>query len=159
MVTEPKNQDVNVTQDAENEPRTFTQEEVNRIVSNRVAKYADYEELKGKAAKFDEAQEAAKTDLQKAQEEVARLQAEVANVRKQKEIRDMREEVSKETGVPASMLAFDTEEECREQAQMIMDFRKNAPGYPTVRDGGEANTVNKGTAKQQFEEWAKVALG
>lgn len=158
MATEPTTQEVNVTQSAENEPRTFTQEEVNRIVSNRVAKYADYEEMKTKAAKFDEAQEAAKSDLQKAQEMAAKLQAEVEAMRKQDSIRSMREEVSRETGVPVSLLTYETEEQCKEQARMIMDFGKQTPGYPSVRDGGEAKTATKGTAKQQFEEWAKDAL-
>ena len=60
MATEAKNQEVVATlNDESTGERTFTQDEVNRIVSNRVAKYADYEELKGKAAKFDEAQEEA----------------------------------------------------------------------------------------------------
>ena len=49
-----------------NEPeRTFTQSELNAIIGDRLAqerkKYADYDELKGKAAKFDEAEEASKT--------------------------------------------------------------------------------------------------
>ena len=34
------------------EPQTFTQDDVNRIVAKRVAKYADYDELKQKAAKY-----------------------------------------------------------------------------------------------------------
>ena len=52
--------------------RTFTQEEVNAIVGRRVAetsaKYADYEELKTKAQAFDAAEEASKSELQKATE-------------------------------------------------------------------------------------------
>ena len=43
------------------EPKTFTQEDVNHIVAKRVAKYADYEELKEKAAKYDEQIEANKS--------------------------------------------------------------------------------------------------
>ena len=55
------------TQEAESttQPQTFTQEDVNRIVAKRVAKYSDYEDLKEKAAKFDAAEEANKSDLQK----------------------------------------------------------------------------------------------
>ena len=160
MATEAKNQEVVATLNDESAgERTFTQDEVNRIVSNRVAKYADYEELKGKAAKFDEAQEAAKSDLQKAQEKAASLQAEVDAMKKRDTIRAMREEVSKEMGIPASLLTFDTEEECRNQARTILEFSKKTPGYPSVRDGGEVSTANKGTAKEQFEEWANNVLG
>lgn len=56
------------------ENKTFTQEEVDNIVSSRLkregAKYADYEELKAKASKFDEMEEANKSELQKANEKL-----------------------------------------------------------------------------------------
>lgn len=51
-------------------PETFTQEDVNRIVAERVArekaKYAGYDDLKGKAAKFDAIQAENATELDKA---------------------------------------------------------------------------------------------
>ena len=70
------------TQDnAEGQNRTFTQEEVNAIVGKRLAeekgKYSDYEEIKAKAAKFDEAEEANKSELQKAMERANNLEAEL----------------------------------------------------------------------------------
>jgi hypothetical protein len=52
-----------------------SQEDLNRIVEQRLArergKYADYDDLKAKAAKFDEADAASKTELQKLQDAVA----------------------------------------------------------------------------------------
>ena len=58
--------------------RTFTQAEMNAIISDRLtrerSKYADYDDLKAKAAQFDAAQEAGKTELQKANEKAAKLQ-------------------------------------------------------------------------------------
>ena len=52
--------------------KTFSQSDVNRIVEDRLrreqAKYADYDDLKAKAAKFDEQEEANKSELQKATE-------------------------------------------------------------------------------------------
>ena len=52
--------------------RTFTQAEMNAIISDRLtrerSKYADYDDLKAKAAQFDASQEAGKTELQKANE-------------------------------------------------------------------------------------------
>lgn len=57
-----------------------TQEELDAIIGARLKrereKYADYEELKAKAAKLDEAEEAKKDALQKANEEIARLKDE-----------------------------------------------------------------------------------
>ena len=55
------------TQEAQ---KTFTQEEMNRIIADRVqrerSKYNDYDSLKEKAAKYDAHEEASKTELQKA---------------------------------------------------------------------------------------------
>ena len=49
----------NGTAAAQQENRTFTQDEVNAIVADRLtrerAKYADYDDLKGKAGRADEA--------------------------------------------------------------------------------------------------------
>ena len=60
----------NATQGAPAEPaKTFTQAEMDAIIGERLKrerdKYADYEELKTKAAAYDEAAEAAKSDLER----------------------------------------------------------------------------------------------
>lgn len=158
-------QDVNATTqtapeaEAEQTPKTFTQEDVNRIVANRVSKYSDYEELKAKAAKFDEAEEAQKTELEKAQERANKLQSELDGIKAAEELRKMRNEVSKQTGVPAELLTGTTEEECREQANGIIQFRDQKPGYPAVKDAGDPIITKKGTPKDSFEAWANEALG
>lgn len=53
--------------------RTFTQEQLDAIVQDRVAraKPADYDDLKQKAGEYDKLKEGEKTDLQKAQEAAA----------------------------------------------------------------------------------------
>lgn len=60
------------------EPKTFTQEEVNELMGRtrreERGKYADYDDLKAKAARYDEAQEAAKTELEKANERAAKAE-------------------------------------------------------------------------------------
>lgn len=65
----------------EQQEHTFTQAELDRIVTERVrresAKFSDYEEIKAKASKFDEAEEANKTELQKATERADSLQAQL----------------------------------------------------------------------------------
>ena len=138
---------------------THVQEDVNRIVANRVSKYSDYEELKAKAAKFDEAEEAQKTELEKAQERANKLQSELDGIKAAEELRKMRDEVSKQTGVPAELLTGTTEEECREQANGIIQFRDQKPGYPAVKDAGDPIITKKGTPKDSFEAWANEALG
>lgn len=141
--------------------KTFTQDDVNAIVGERLArereKFADYELLKEKASKFDEAEEASKSELQKATERAEKLESELKTMKKAEELRTIREKVSAETGVPASLLTAETEEGCTEQAKGILAF-KGEVTYPTLPDGGEVQGAPKGTTKQQFAEWANKAF-
>jgi cation transport ATPase len=66
------------------EPKTFTQEQVNRMMQERVARVkseppADYEELKAKAARLDEIEEANKSELEKANDARAKAETEAAD--------------------------------------------------------------------------------
>ena len=150
------------TQDnGEGQNRTFTQDEVNAIVGKRVAeekgKYSDYEDLKAKAAKYDEAEEASKSELQKATERANNLESELAALRKENEVRVMRETVSKETGIPSNLLTGDTEEACKAQAEAIKAFAQPS-SYPKVKDGGEISTNHGGSTKQQFADYISAVL-
>ena len=127
-------------ENAEMQTRTFTQEEVNAIVGKRLAeeksKFADYDVLKAKAEKFDEAEEANKSELQKATERANNLESELNALKKADEVRVMRENVAKETGIPSNLLTGATEEECKAQAEAIKAYAQPS-GYPRVKDGGE----------------------
>ena len=140
---------------AEGQIRTFTQEEVNAIVGKRLAeekgKYSDYEEIKAKAAKFDEAEEANKSELQKATERANNLEAELNGMKKAEEIRQMKEKIANETGIPANLINGTTEEECKAQAEAIKAFA-TPNGYPKLKDGGEIPKPT-GTAKDQFADF------
>ena len=134
------------------ELQTFTQDDVNRIVAKRVAKYADYEELKQKAAKFDEQVEAGKSELQKATERATSLQAELDALKQAESLRLMREEVANAKGVPAKLLTGQTHEECEAQAADLLAWAEaNKPGYPKVPDGGDP--VSTKPAREQFADW------
>ena len=141
---ETVNQEVTVNE------KTFTQEEVNAIVSDRLkresAKYADYEDLKSKAEQFD---------TLSGQNQA--LQTELDELKSANTIRDMRAKVAEETGVPANLLTGMTEEECKTQAEAIMEFKK-PKGYPNVRDAGEVAKVGKPSTRQQFAEWMDQAF-
>lgn len=143
------------------EVKTFTQEEVNAIVEERLIrerkKYDGFDDFKAKAAKLDELEEASKSELQKAMERATALEAELDGMKKANEIRSIREAVSVKTGVPVSMLTFDTEDECNAQAEQILNFGK-VNSYPAVKDGGEVHNVGKPTTRQQFAEWADAAF-
>ena len=137
--------------------RTFTQADLDRIVQDRLQrereKYADYESMKEKAARLDQIEEDAKTELQKATERAEKLQAEVSAMKHAEEIRTVRDRVAQSTGVPASLLSGETEETCTEQANAILSFKSSTP-YPTIKDGGEVQISNKVDARTAFKEWA-----
>lgn len=140
--------------------RTFTQAEMNAIIADRLSrertKYADYDALKAKAQQFDAAQEADKSELQKATEKAASLQAQVDSLTKANTQRDMRAKVSAATGVPAELLTGDTEEACNAQAAAILKFAK--PGYPAVKDGGDPAKKPSGSTRDQFAAWFEQTM-
>lgn len=148
---------------ADKPERTFTQSELDAILKDRLdresKKYADYEELKTKATAYDEAQEAAKSDLQKAQELAEKYRIELDGLKKAEGVREIRDKVAKETGVPASMLTFDTEAECTEQARGILAFAQPKK-YPSIPDRGEVkHSGAAGSNAEKFAEWFNQSVG
>ena len=129
--------------------RTFTQAELDQIVGERLArertKYADYAVIKEKAARLDSLEEAQKSELEKATERATAAEAELATLKREREIRAAREKVSKETGVPVSLLTGDTEEECKALAEAINEY-----AGPTVRDHGELRNQPRGENRDKF---------
>ena len=149
--------DNTATQQEQATEKTFTQEDVNRIVTDRLYKERqkfegiDIEALKKKAAKFDEMEEANKTELQKANDRADALKSELDTLKKANAVRDIRDKVAKETGVPYALLTADTEDECRLQAQAVLEYRQGS--IPAVRDGGEVQSTGKQSTRDQFAAW------
>jgi len=162
---ETVNQETNATTNqAQSEPandKMIPQDEVNKIVQDRIsrerAKFADYEEMKAKAAKFDEMEEAGKSELQKAQDKVQALEAQIQSINKEKEISQIRTQVAQAKGVPADLLTGETQEACESQADKILSFAQ-AQSYPVVKDGGEPHNVTKKSTRDSFKEWAEKSL-
>ena len=63
-----------------------SQDDLNKVISDRVAreraKYADYKDVKAKAARLDEIEQANQTEAEKAAKRVAELEAELNNTRR-----------------------------------------------------------------------------
>ena len=141
--------------------RLFTQAEVNALINKRFAeikgKYGDYDELKEKARKFDEAEEASKTELQKATEKADALQAKLDKLEAEETARGIREKVAKEKGIPAHLLKGNTEEECNAQADELLAY-VNPQGYPDVPDGGEVHHQGSRSAADDFADAMKGLL-
>ena len=153
-----KQENATIETQKETETKTFTQAELDAILADRLkrerAKYEGFEDLKAKAAKFDEIEEANKTELQKATERAQALETELEGMKKRETIREIREKVAKETGVPASLLHGDDEETCNTEANEIKAFATSSGGYPTLKDGGEVTTITKGSARADFAQFA-----
>lgn len=79
--------------------RTFTQADLNRIVSDRLArereKFANFDELKTKAAELDQLKEGEKTELQKAQDRQTQLERENTELKTRAQEAATRREVEK----------------------------------------------------------------
>lgn len=139
--------------------RTFTQQELDAIVGDRLArerqKYADYDQLKQKADQFDAAEQASMTDLQKAQNKATELQAKIDKLEAAASAQSARSKVSSETGVPADLLTGTTEEECKTQAAKLLGWRGDVKKYPAA--GGDAGEVQSqtggGKTRDQFADW------
>lgn len=145
----------NGTQGQTDTQKTFTQDELNAIVNERLKrereKYPDYAALKEKAEKYDKYEEESKTEIQKMTEKADRLQKELDDIKHAESLREIRAKVAKETGVPENLLSGATEEDCKAQAEAIKAFAK--PTYPSVRDGGEPGGNPGVTTAQQFADW------
>lgn len=97
-------------------------------------------------------------ELQAALDRAAAAEAELAGLKAQNTLRELRRTVAAEMKVPEGLLTADTEEACRAQAQAILDFAQ--PGsYPTLRDAGEVTKgANTKGARDAFADWAKDNL-
>lgn len=163
-MSETVNQEATIENAIPAESKTFTQAELDSIVAERLkrerSKYEGFDELKEKAAKFDELEETRKSELQKVTERAEKLQKELDSIKKTQSLKELRERVAKEAGVPVasmSLITGETEEVCKEQAKTIMAMLE--PGtYPQVPDGGEVHTVGKASAQEQFGQWASQVL-
>ena len=155
---ETVNQEATINNEAQKSEsaKTFTQAELDKIVQDRVSrersKYEGYEDMKSKAEKYDEMVEANKSELQKAQEEAAKLKEKIATMEKTASVKALRDKIAQEKGVPADLLHGETEEACNAEADKLISYAQ-ANGYPAVRDAGELNAVHKATTAEQFEQW------
>lgn len=134
----------------------FTQEEVNAIVEKRLARAKaevppDYDELKAKAAKYDEAQEAAKSELQKATESAEKWKAEYKALKAESDRKDAIEAAAKEHGVDAAMLAR-MSGDVEENAKFLAERAEAEPKYGDMHDMGEKFVPADKTTAQIFAD-------
>ena len=140
-----------------------SQEALDAIVRERLArerrKYADYDELKEKAARLDEIEAANKTDLEKAQQRIAELEKAERDRAEADRVRGVRDKVAKATGVPAELIAGDDEESMTEFAKQVAAFAKQ-PAAPKVGESGKfAAKAKPGGKDDAMREFAANLFG
>ena len=141
--------DNNATQGAPaDEMVHMSQEKFNSVMASRLERqkaqlekqfaeeHANYGEYKAKAARFDEIEEASKSELQKAVEERDRLKAELEKRDAERAHAEKVAKVAAEAGVDEKLLARmsgDVEENAE-----FLKAQMSATKYPSVPDHGEA---------------------
>ena len=144
--------------------RTFTQAEMDAIISDRLkrerAKYADYNELQAKAAKFDEAEEASKSEQEKANARAEAAESELAVLKAEKAKNDAARKLASETGVSFEMLMFCSDEEAMSEFAKTYAKENHVSSAPKANSGSRIvkGGETKKDAKQVFAEFAAENL-
>ena len=155
-------------------PKTFTQEQVNRMIQERIARVkreepADYAELKAKAARLDEIEEANKSDLEKANDAASKAQTEAADWKAKFEA--LQAEQQRMTSVQAMAAQYKVDAgtlsrmggDVEENAKYLADLEAARPKYPGITDnGGNSSSPQtleealKGAKTFQEQIWARA---
>lgn len=100
-----------------------SQEDFDKAIQARIAreraKFTDYDELKAKADKLTEIENANKTETEKAQTALAEAQAQLAELTAAK----TRAEVAAAKGIPAELLSGSTQAELEASADALIAFK------------------------------------
>lgn len=120
--------------------KTFTQEQVDEIVKQRLArakheKPADYDDLKAKADKYDEMEGATSDKLNELNEKIKALEETNAEMKHAADVSEWKRKASEEYGIAANILRGDSLEEIEEHAKAI---KEAMPVYPSVDPGKPA---------------------
>jgi hypothetical protein len=120
--------------------KTFTQEEVNHLISQRLtaerAKFGDIAELKRKAEAHDAAEEASRSEIERAAAQIAALQKDNAKLTHER----MRADIAGKHGLTpaqARRLVGETEEDlAADAAELAKDLGIPAPGTTPAPGSG-----------------------
>ena len=113
-----------------------------RIARER-AKFADYDEVKAKADKLAEFEDAQKTEAQKAQERLEAAEKRAVEL----ELKATRAEVAATKGVPVELLSGSTQAELEAAADALIAFKGTAPNGPVLPDQGKSPTTQANTER------------
>lgn len=147
----------NEQQPKEFEPIT-SQADLDKVIQARIARErakipTDYEELKAKAAKFDQVENDNKTADEKTAERLANLEKDLEGER----LGRLRAEVAAAKGVPVNLLSGSTQDELEAAADALIQFKGN-PTQRLVVPGEGNQPAQKKTTADLFAEAIGDAL-
>lgn len=133
-----------------------SQEALDKIVSKRVMrerdKYKNFDKYKEKASLYDKAEEAKKSEIEKLTTRAERAERELETFKQERQVAQWKSDVSKETGVDATLLRGSTLEDIQEHANSIAEAYKPTSGV-VVEGEGRHTTVSEGSG-----DWLRDAL-
>ncbi len=161
--TESTTQQTASAEQSGSDERTFSQEEVNKIVAERLKRAkatppADYDELREKAARLDELEAANKSDLERANDAAtkakaaadewkAKFEALQAEQERMTSVQELASKYKVDAGT-LSRMSGDVEE----NAKYLADLEAKRPKYPGITDNG-----GNSSSPQTLEEALKGA--
>lgn len=132
-----------------------SQEDLDKIVLDRLhkerKKFADYEDLKTKAAKFDEIHpqfEDMNAKLADYESKIQTATQQLESYQKAEELSTLKAQVSKETGIPAAALRGQTLEELQQHAEVLKESFIPEPSPSLGRDGNQPGQGEMDVARQ-----------
>lgn len=147
MTTTPDTDPKSVA-DNDFEPIT-TRDALQKVIDSRIGRikqqYADYDDLKAKAAEFDKLQDQSKSELQKMAERIAATENELKAERENA----MKARVAADKGVPVSALIGSTLEELEAHADELLAWRGKQARATTGLKSGATNSDNRMDPKER----------
>lgn len=140
------------------ESKTLSQDQVNALLAKQkreiAEKFADYDDVKAKAAKLDELEQSSKTELQKLAEENATLKSRVESFERDQQVKKWAAEITKDSPVPASALRGSTREELeshfKELEALIPKQQQKRSVVPPGKPSGEGTGSRAAAALRQM---------
>ena len=129
-------------------PKTFTQEDVNRLLAEEKRKSKkEIAELKSKADQWDNQQEDTKSEIQREREARAKAEADLAALRLTKDLEKWQAKHGRKNNIPESdwdRLRGSTESEIEEDAKLWAKSRGlDRAGGPTPKGSGKGGELTE----------------